>query len=173
MSTDPFSLVYDRLWELLESHKGFTDLVKLRNRTKFSGNDRSPLKDEVLAADLPEVRLIVSKLFPHIQRTSSSGSVNMTFEVQISTGDQRLTEVIFPVVFEIIRAMHGWPMVLQSLEWRGIPFVVKFVLGEIPIGTSDRDKNRGIIGWSTVWTCDLEIWLPTTLLQPDLPIKLP
>ena len=98
MVTDPFSLVYDRLWTLLEVHKGFTDLVRLKNRIKFSGTDRSPLKDEVLTADLPELRLICSRMTPHIQRTSSSGSVEMTFEVQVSTGDQRVTELLFPVL---------------------------------------------------------------------------
>lgn len=176
-SSDPFSLVYRALWSMLESHTGFTGLVRTGNRIKFSGAGRDPMKSEILSADLPEVRIVPAGGPPMLMRTSSSGSVVKRFQIQIATGEQRTdqTESLFAVEWEIIKAMHGWEAVLGALEITigegesavDVAFVKRCTAGEISEGVTDTDLNRGIRGWSAVWSCEVEMWFPTVALQPS------
>lgn len=162
---DPFTLVYDALWELLEAHEGFTDLVRLRNRVKFSGADRSPIKETISPADVPEVRLVCVGGTPHIQRTSGSSSCTKVFEVQLASGDQRYDESLFPVEWEIYKALSKWQITLQGLLWRGKPFVKLVRPVGSSIGVSVLDMSRGIGGWTSVWAVEAEMWFTTAELQ--------
>ena len=168
MIRDPLSLVYDTLWDTLEAHRGFRDLVREGNRVKFSGRNRDPLKEKVSAADLPEVRIVVSKIAPHLNRTSSSSSVLVTYEVGIATGDMRLDAVLFPVIWEIIRALSQEELGsrLQSLEWDSVAFVKLTKVDEAAAGASDVDINRGIKGWSVLWAMSVEMWFPRASIVP-------
>lgn len=118
MALDPFTLVYDALWELLETHEEFHDKVRLGNRIKFSsyGPD-DPIKHEVATADMPEVRLICVGGTPHLQRASGVSFVKKRFEVQVLVNDLRYTEELFPLDWEIYRAMSKWEAVLDALQW--------------------------------------------------------
>lgn len=118
MALDPFTLVYDALWELLETHAEFHDAVRLNNRIKFSSyGPMDPFKHEVATADLPEVRLTCVGGTPHLQRTSGSSSCVRRFEVQILVNDLRYTEELFPLEWEVCRAMSKWESVLEDLTW--------------------------------------------------------
>lgn len=118
MALDPFTLVYDALWELLETHAEFHDAVRLNNRIKFSSyGPMDPFKHEVATADLPEVRLTCVGGTPHLQRTSGSSSCVRRFEVQILVNDLRYTEELFPLEWEVYRAMSKWYDVVSSLTW--------------------------------------------------------
>lgn len=174
VSTDPLSALYDALWAMLEAHSGLAALVRLNNRIKFSGASRAPLKDEISTADLPEMRLIVAAVSPHIERTSNSGSMLVRLEVQIATGEQRFTEAgadgvgagLLPVIWETLRALHGWQTELASLTWNSKAYVVTCTPGVAEIGVNNLDLNRGIAGWSSVWACEVECWFNTADLQP-------
>jgi len=163
--TNPFILLYDALWELLESYAGFTDLVRLGNRIKFSGDNRAPVKQEMQSADLPEVRLVCTGGTPHVQRTSGSSSCTKTFSVQIATGDQRYNESLFPVEWAIYKAMARWQSILGALIWEGESFVKQCQPVSSRIGLAEFDVARGIKGWTSVWEIEIDMWFSTAILQ--------
>jgi hypothetical protein len=169
-SDDPFSLVYNALWDLLEASPEFEDAVREKNRVKFVGsNNRSPIKDRVQTADLPEVRIVPTTIFPHIQRSSTSSSVDITFEIQTSTGEQVLDQplTLFPVQWCILMAMSNWELHLKQLTWHNDHFVKLAKPTEASLGVSDDDLNRGVKGWSAVWACSMQLWFTTTYLQGE------
>lgn len=171
---DPFTQVYHALWRMLEAHKGFTGLVRIGNRIKLSGSRPDPTKQLPAAADLPEVRVIPAGGAPHIQRTSDSGSVVKRFEIQLNTGQVRVDQegtdslgaAIFPIEWELLRAMHGWQRVLGVLTWNGKTFVKLMRPGKIEERLHESGDKHGLRGWSAIWACDVEMWFTTVDLAP-------
>lgn len=162
LDTDPITLTYDKIVSMLEDHVGFSSLVKAGNLIRFSGKSRDPIKAEVSDADLPEVRVVARGGTPHIQRTSNSSSMLERFEVQIATGDQRLTAALFPVKWEVYRALAGWSAALGSLTWKTKTFVKLARPMDVSDGVSEDDLRRGIEGWSSIWAIEIHMWFDTT-----------
>ena len=162
---DPLTLVYEALWELLDASSEFSRLVKLQNRIRFTDSARAPLKPTVTTGDLPEVRLIPVGLILQQGRTSSSTSIELIFELQCSSGDQRLDVVLLPLMWSIIRATSKWPTAMAGLTWNDAAFVVQSLLGDAQIGVSQGDLNRKIKGWSSLWQWKALVWFTTTDLQ--------
>jgi len=169
MSVDPFSLVYNMLWDVLESHAGFRNAVKIGNRVKLSARNRDPIKTEVSPADLPEVRIIANGITLGLNNTSSSSRMAVIYEVGIATGDQRLTASVFPMLWEIIRALSQEELTkrLATLEWDGTAgFVKRVTVGPAAIGVTDRDLNRGIAEWSSLLSIETDLWFARSSIEP-------
>lgn len=160
VGTDPLSIVYNALWDLLEAHTGFTDLVKVGNRAKYDGWMHSPKKDFVSVADTPEVAIVpAGSPVP----TTPSGSVLLrkTFAAGLVVGDQRIGEIggFLPVQWELIRAFHGWETPLKALTWSGNTFVNALRLEETSDTLLDTQQtvDRGIAGWVAVLR--FQVWM--------------
>lgn len=164
---DPITLCYDKLVTMLSEHVGFMTLVKKKNLITFSGKNRDPIKSEVSTGDLPEVRVLPRGGVPHIQRTSNSSSMIERFEVQISSGDQRVGAVLFPVKWEVYRALSGWAAALQALLWKSKTFVKLARPIDVSDGVAEDDLRRGIEGWASIWSVEIHMWFATTDLQGD------
>lgn len=166
---DPMSKVYDALWAMLEAHKGFVDLVRPGNRIKASGANLKPVKDEVSDKDLPEVRIVATGGSTNTHFTSSKAQLSKQFEIQISTGDQRLDALLFPVQWEIFRAFSfsGWVAALKDLTWAGEKFVVSAEPLSVSEGKSMADLNRGISGWAAAWACRVTMVFSHADLAPE------
>jgi hypothetical protein len=159
---DPITQVYNALWTLLESHAPLTQLVELRNRIKFSGTNTDPVKAEVLTADLPELRLVPLSGSSYLTRTSSSSTILQQFRVELSTGDQRVDAALFPIQWEVYRALCNWVTTLQALKWNSKAYVTTLKAGEHQQGVTNTDLQRGIKGWSLLWSCSVEMTFTTT-----------
>lgn len=162
---DPFSTVYDALWAALEGHAGFTALVPVGNRIKFNKPD--PIKAEVSTQDLPEVRLLPASFAGNLPITSNSSRVQHQFEVQIATGSQQVKGKLFPVAWEVIRALSKWQSHLTGLTWDAgkvirVTNVRTFSARE---GVLYQDLNRGIIGWSLNMTIDVDMFFQSSDVQ--------
>lgn len=166
---DPYTQVYDAIWDTLESSVDFTNLVRVGNRIKFAGDSRAPDKEHVMDADFPEVRVVTSGDVPHPLRTSSHSSVQKTFAIQIVTGDRLLDARIFPVQWAVHRALTNWPNTLGALTWNGEKYVTSFQFTEGVSNVDDDELNRGIAGWSTIWQCTVEMWFATSLMLDPVP----
>lgn len=165
---DPFTQVYNALYELPWARAEMCKLVERGNRVTFSGRDRSPLKDQVNVSDLPELRLIPTGSTPHIQRTSSTSTWILRFEWQLATGDQRVNKFLYPVEFELLRAMANWIPTLQALTWKDKKFAWGAPVTEARTGVTETDINRGIRGWVALWTCEVRLALTTAdLISED------
>lgn len=161
MATDPFTLVFDSLWSLLENWTPFTNLVPVGNRIKYTSGTRDPEKELMSTADTPEVRIIPTSSLTHLHRTTNSTSVLQRLEIQTSSGDQRLEEKHFPVKWEVIRALTNWRSEVEALVWNSKKFVKNVKGHEALEGVSEFDINRGIKGWSAIWSCEIEMFFTT------------
>ena len=164
---DPISLVYDALWEMLESREALRSMIRLASRIRYTGRDRSPEKSVVNTADLPELRLYPAGTIPHVQRTSNSSSLLKAFEVQVSTGDIRVDAALFPIEFEVLRAFTDWGTVLQALRWKSQPFVTHVAPTLVTEGSMIEDQERKVHGWACIWRCEVLMFFSTVLLRED------
>lgn len=163
MVTNPLTLVHEALWKLLESHRPFAKLVVEGNRIKYTA-ESSPFKRDSSVADLPEVRLVPVQTTPHLQRTSNSSSLLKRFEVQVKTGSQFVAEKLYPLEWEIYRALARWAPVLMALTWEKKTFV-KLCRPTQVTETHESSPKTGPLGWGCIWACEVEMWFETSDLE--------
>ena len=91
---DPFTLVYDALWELLDSSARLRELVKAGNRINLNRyDDRHPIKEEVSSADLPEL-IIIPVSGGETKQTSGARILVQRYRIILSTCEQRVNQDI-------------------------------------------------------------------------------
>jgi hypothetical protein len=147
---------------MLEARADFVGLVREGNRIRFdSSSDRSPIKGNVSTADLPEVILTSVGGTLNLIDTSSTSKVTRIYQFIISTGDLRLSEYLLPVEWAIFRAMANWRTELTALEWNGRRFVKHLRVTTGSEGESNPELNRGIKGWSALWTIEVDMHFVT------------
>lgn len=166
---NPFVLVHNKLWELVEAHPNCGSIVAAGNRIKFnSPTVRNPIKPSVQDADLPELMLVTNGGDTNLMDTSSSTRVTRRWDFIISTGDLRTNHYLYQVEWMLLVALLGWKTELTALEWKEKTFVKKLTVPDIDEGQSDKEKNRNIEGWSSLWRCDVEMHFKTKDLTDDL-----
>ena len=164
---DPLSQVHDALWELLEANEAWCALVPEGNRIKFHGTDASPRKDQQLSpGDRPEVQIRAADVTPYLNADSSNTKVTARFEVQIATGEQGFDASLFPVLWETIRAIHSYRDYLNALTWRDVAFVKRTQAQAGNIGVGQGDADKGVLWWSILWACEVEMWFSAMLMVP-------
>lgn len=149
--TDPFTQAYNALWDLLEAHPAFSDRFRLANRTKYTGKrtQDDPRKDSVAAGDLPEIDIRPTGGPTNLFFTHKDARAVRTFQIGITTHDLRADRGLFPLDWEIMRA-------LAKLEENlGLPFVVDVALGDADHSLEGTDFNRGASRWVAVF--DVEV----------------
>lgn len=170
--TDPFTLAYRALWSMMSERSDFADLVRIGNRIDFANDaNRNPVKQVAAAADLPEIILVPAGCSVNIHNTSSSSRVIRRYTWLMSTGDARVSHLLFPVEWAVLRGMTNWKTVMGALEWRDKRFVKRCDVISVTEGDSDPARNRGIKGWSAAWACEVEMHFDTsdlTDLDDDL-----
>ena len=162
IDSDPYTVVIEGLWSLLEAREDFTELVKLGNRIKFMGKNREPVKAQIQTGDVPEVRIIVRGSTPHPIRTSNSSTDTVIFELQASSGDQRLDAYHNPLRWACFRAFAHVYDALKNLTWKDKTFVKNAKPTAVTDGVSQQDLDRGIKGWSAIWAVEVDLWFDTS-----------
>lgn len=157
---DPFTQVYDALWSLAETPR-VTSLVRVGNRIKLDSTPPTAgLKDQISQADVPELVLALTATSGNWLGTSSSSSFIRQYQWQVSSGDMKPSRLL-ALEWALNCAMVNWPSVLAALTWYGEPFVKRAQLVSAEHGESDPERNRGIRGWSALWTAEVEMHFRT------------
>jgi hypothetical protein len=101
-----------------------------------------------------------------LRANSSSSMFLLTCDWWLSTGDPNVIRNVLPVMFAVFCAMTPWPNMAQEdpplITWRGRPFIKRVDMITANFAITDPEKNRGIRGWSCVWSCEVESYLKTT-----------
>lgn len=163
---DPYTIVYRMLWDLVENHKPLARLVQVENRLRFD-KERDAIKQTVAEGDLPELRLTPQGAEYHIQSTTSSSSVIQTLQWGIATGDFRLHYSLYPVAWELLRAMSKWLSVKDNYTWNNDTFIKRVWPSEHVSGVDETDMNRGIKGWAILLTMNVDMYFKTLDMQGD------
>lgn len=165
---DPYTLVLGGLWEALRDQTEIMARVRPKNMITFTGDLRAPIKDQVSDADLPEIRIILSGSRPGEHGSSNTTFDTAVYEIQVSSGDQRLDHQHLPLKWAIFRAMRralavpdGGEGRLQALRWNEKRFVVDSRAVAVTEGVSQADLDRGIKGWFAVWSYEVKMFFAT------------
>jgi len=163
MTEDPFTITYDALWDMVEDSQPLMDLLRPGNLVKLS--DRQPIKDRLADADVPELLLVPTGASPLLRRNSSSAQCTRTYSWIITTGDMRVRNRLFPVEWALFSAMTSYCLVLNQLVWDNTRFVENCQLLTATDGETVQENNRGLKGWSAVWTCQVQMVFNLAQLQ--------
>lgn len=166
---NPLTKVYDALWSLVEAHPEVDNIVRLGNRVKYnSATDRRPKKSSVSTADLPELSLVSEGGTLRIKNTTSSTKLVRRYSWIISTGDWRVNHYLYQVEWMIICAMCDWDSVVSALQYDGANFVKRTDVVNITEGMTLPAGQEAISGWTSLWSCEIEMHFRTSSLLDEL-----
>ncbi len=166
-TTNPFLLVHQTLWTLLNANAAFVSLVPEGRQIDYSpeaddtSEGQNPDKEAMTTKDFPQVRIVT------IGGTGPTESSNTTFlrrdfAVQIDSGT-RLFEHGMEVEWEVLRALSNWTTSMTALLWNSKSFVDDCSL------LQSRDKMesvKGFVGWTTLWAGSIAMHFTTSNLPP-------
>ncbi len=162
---EPFTLIYNGLWSLVESRAEFAVNIRAGNRIKYAVlNNRNPAKDQHSSTDLPEIILQTTGGNANLHADSNGSRFTVNYSWVLNTGEISLIP-IHAYNFWLMRAMAGWQTVLAGLVWNGQTFVKKCGDWNFSMGLSNPEANSNIRGQTAVWTCSVELWISTALLK--------
>ena len=167
--SDPFTIVHDGIWDLLEAKTTFTSLVDENNRIKYTTTSsgkklRRPDKDSLTELDVPEVMVYPGPTRFWERRACSGATINKVYSILVTSGDRILDQgKLFPVQWAITRALWTFDSLL-SLTYSGETFVQKLEVLPTVEGLDNSELNRTLKGWSAVWQADVQMWFTNTVL---------
>lgn len=150
--TEPYSQVYDRIWEILTTRTAWSALVKPGNRINFSGDDADPTKQQIAEGDLPQATLVQGGFIDggFTSGTNRCAQFDQTFELQLLARDLRI-DLINQLKFQTQAALHNAGVHLGLTDASAAqagPFVENWrIQGS---DTPDTPGNSGKLVWRTV-----------------------
>ena len=162
---NPFTLVYDALWDLAEANSNLMQWIATNNRRKY--DSWIGIKENISSADLPELALLTDGGNGIYYFTSSESRFLRYYSWAITTGDYNINGIYNQVCWELYRAMSNFCSVLSQLTWDSRIFVTKANLADLREGTLLTDLNRNIKGWASIWRAEVEMTFSTKSLIPS------
>lgn len=165
---DPLTLTYEKLWEMYESHKGFTELVKVNNRGRLLAWKRGIAKKLLLLpGDRPYTTILTQGGIPQPNITSSTSLHTQRYQIVVVT-DTLAVNDLYPITWEILRASLLWTTVLlDELVYDGSNFVVDAGIKdyeELPVDNA----NKGIHGWVGRLGFHVRMKFQTSAIRPTI-----
>lgn len=141
---DPFSQAYDKIVE--EFRKDYGNVISYNS-------SRNPKPDVLTENDLPELLLLPDQAIVMLGHASCETTVEQTYQVIIKTGDQRLGEIAFPTMWQLLKTYQR----LRYDETSGLN-ILKFnnrnYIEDCWTGSATYElgaAERGLLGWSCLW----------------------
>lgn len=150
-TNNPVRMVYTSLWETLLGSSQFTTVVDgTTNRIRQDGTTVYYGKDAVSGADLPQVRIVLAGQDPHLEATSCDSFLDITWEIQMATGDMRFVDIL-DVEWSVYCALRGWHDTVAALTWKGKTFAHLCRPEKGAESIDERKISPGNRGWVAVW----------------------
>jgi len=138
---DPFTTIYNALWDLLESDTDFTSAVRTANRIKFTSSSRDPRKKALQDADAPYVEIAPSDGNVEFYTTSEAHRFEMQYDIRVFTGDLRVNQKLYPLIWTIVKALSN------ANDTLNLDYVQSVRVASLNVEEFDKDLNRGTSGW--------------------------
>lgn len=159
VEADPYSVLYRRLWELLEAEQQFRDLIPEENRIKFA--PYATRKRRGHTADLPEARIVPTGSVPRPRLDSHHYGDNVTWAVQIATGTAFLTPQFFALRWACLRAFaDAYEALRGSVLFDRRPIIVRVEPQAVTDQFGIADEDRVKPGWLSAWAMTTELAFP-------------
>jgi hypothetical protein len=156
---DPFTQVYQALLTKLVSSE-VTAMVRANNIIRLDGSNPDPRKPEVAAADLPELVLYPSGGAIELGYCDDGLKVDQQFNLAVATSDVRVSKGHFPLKWALLKAFWA---IKDNL---GLAFVELVRLSNAAETLSDDAQNRGMDGWSTLFSVTVTLVFDSSDLSP-------
>src|SRR5688572_7926526 len=111
---DPFSMVYNALWIMIDRNQKILEMIPKGNRIRF--DEQNSQKPHKSSADTPELTLISSGGIWNEKNNSSQTSVTRNYIWAITTGDFRINPLYNRLSWELFRSLTDWECILCPLE---------------------------------------------------------
>jgi hypothetical protein len=166
-TTNPFLLVHQTLWTLLNANTAFVTLVPTGCQIDYSpeaddtGADQSPDKEGMTTKDFPQVRIVTTGGSGPTE-SSNTTFLRRDFAVQIDSGS-RLLEHGMEVEWEVLRALSNWKTSMEALKWNSKSFVSDCSLLQ---SRAKMENVKGFVGWTTLWAGSIAMFFTTSDLPP-------
>ncbi len=163
----PLEKVYDAIWQMLETSSYFTALVPVGSRVKYDGTVVYQARDQCSEAEDFQVRVVCRRVKPHLQATSNGSFLKTVWVIEVNTTYQG-TSPLFNISWAIYRSLLRWEQSLRDgLYWNERQFVnlCRPLAARTKLG--DRELNRGIRGWVTVWGGEVDMHFKTSDMEDD------
>jgi len=143
MSVDPFTQVYNAIESVFVA-----DGYKL-----VSWNSgRNPEPEIPTDEELPEFQIRPTDLSGRIGSSSCGSEVFRGYQVLINSGDRRLS-IMFGLEWRLLKTLYKLKYgALDSLD-----FVDSVDIRSAASGLSNAIENRGIEGWTALWTIEVSM----------------
>ena len=167
-TTNPFLLVQQTLWALLNANAAFVALVPTGRQIDYSpeaddtGADQSPDKEGMTTRDFPQVRIVATG-GSGTTESSNTTFIREDFAVQIDSGTH-LMEHGMEVKWEVLRALSDWKTTMEALKWNSKAFVDDCSLLQ---ARTKLDNVKGFMGWTTLWSGSIAMSFTTSDLPPS------
>lgn len=163
---DPFSAVYNRLWDVLESNERWRALVLPGNRISYAKQSQPRQKGAKRSAgDLPEAVLIPAPtgVAPNLSATSTSAHVAQLYNLRVHFDDPRVHRSVFPMKYALLSAFAGQPddLGLADVARHRVVDVTDDSLG-------DTAQLYAAGGWASVYTIDVLLSLDRKVLAGSI-----
>lgn len=157
MDTDPFTLVYNALWEAVDSSTILTELVRQGNKIKFIKElaDHDPRKVSGLSGQAPELMLIPDSFDTNFDSTNTGTGIQKIYNFVIRTTDRLLNKSLFPVEWALYLALINGRKEISKVTYKQKTFVtnVRILQAEAKL----PEQNSSIAGWRCVWVVEVSM----------------
>lgn len=154
---DPFTLVYNELWKILEDHEGLADLVRQGNRIKFSKEtgDHDPRRSIVDHGSTPELMILPDFFTADMHFDNVQSTLDRRWSIVIRTSYRMLNKGLFPVEYQLFLALKQAQQDLKKLKFNGNNLVRHTSLerGSSRLPDVDKTHNNPMnVAWFSIWT---------------------
>lgn len=166
---DPLTLLTNCVVATLQESPAVKLAMGLAKKNIHAFNkSRSGTQTDVRAeADLPELAIEPSGGPTNINLASNLCSMDWGMTLGINSGDQRVTEVLNPVLFAVWATLAAKLIdgPVMSLQWQNQVFVHHYSVQNVTIGKSNPDMNRGIKGWTSICSLLFNLHFDTNTIK--------
>ena len=165
---NPFTIVLNGIWELLERNKAITDRVAFNNRIVY--NSPKGNKQVSTKADRPQVDIMPSGITANMPITSSSVEIMKRYDIVFSQGNLQLLDDAFgfnKLEWEVFRSLADWQGGgLCALTWQNFNFVTRANLlsGDVS-RINELFMTQSTRQWIAAWTLNVSMHFPVQLIQ--------
>lgn len=150
---DPYSKTLDVLWAALHAKPEWTALVKPANEIAFMGEMRSPIKENAQTSDYPMAAFRITSSLANSVADSATRTDLVTFQLVLSSGDQRLDAIYLPLRWAAFLALA--PVATTEAMKLSHYFVKRCRLMGAQDGKVDPEIGGPVKGWSGLWNVEV------------------
>lgn len=161
-SDNPFQIVYDSLWTMMEADERFE--IKVGNKIKFNDNKREIYKSQHTTSDYPEVILVPESGVGNISSTSSTSFVAKRYTWIISAGDYRYNEISY-IEWALTAGLLSWQYTMKTLLWEEHEFVKMVNIVDTNLELVERARSQNIKGLISFFTVRVDMHFANELVR--------